>query len=217
MSTVENLNSFFPSRKKLGYFVYQSYALPVYEWSEKAIYPDKRIMCAILKKMAEVFNQSTKILVIRFDLHVKEFSDDNKIISSFNDHIKKIFACEYPNTNAHLIWVREHNKASKQHYHCAILVDGQRVNHPGKLNKLLENAWNIVSEGHFSLPKNCYYLWRHGDNNMLGKIIYRLSYMAKNITKKRFNTHTKRYGISCLNKTKNPHKKEKIKNLPIKM
>lgn len=216
MCAVKNINLYFPLRKKLGYFLYQNYALPVYEWSEKAIYPDKIIMCAILKRIVEVFNRSTKILVIRFDLHVKELSDDNQIISSFNNHIKRIFACEYPNMNAHLIWVREHDRASKQHYHCAMLVDGQRVNHPGKLNRLLEDAWNTVSEGHFSLPENCYYLWRYGDNHMLGKIIYRLSYMAKNTTKKRFNPKTKRYGIFCLKNIKGSHKKEKTNNLPIK-
>lgn len=216
MGTIEHRIPFFSCRKKTGCFLYQSYALPVYEWREKAIYPDKRIMCAILKKIIEVFHQSTKILVIRFDLHVKELSEDNKIISVFNSHIKKIFACKYPNTNAHLIWVREHNRASKQHYHCAMLVDGQRVNHPGKLNKLLRNAWNTVSEGHFSLPENCYYLWRHGDNHMLGEIIYRLSYMAKNITKKRFNPKIKRYGTSCVNSMGDYAKKGK-NHLPIKI
>lgn len=209
-------NYFTLSKKKLGYFVYQHYALPVYEWIQRGIHPDKRIMTSILEKVSEVFNQSKKILVVRFDLHVKEYSENNRVISIFNQHIEHSIAHNYPNLNIHIIWVREHGKAPKQHYHCAVLVDGQKINHPAKLNRLLENAWKITSEGYFSIPDNCYYLWKYGDNHMLGAIIYRLSYMAKNITKKRFNPKTKRYGFRCLTKTIGHQKKNKINNLPIK-
>ena len=174
-------------------------------------------MHSMLRWVAKVFNQSKKILVIRFDLHVKEYTEDNKVISLFNKEIENLIAREYSNLNAHIIWVREHGKSPKQHYHCAMLVDGQKVNHPGKLNKLIEDAWSKSSEGHFSLPDNCYYLWRYGDNHMLGAIIYRLSYMAKNITKKRFNPKTKRYGFRCLTKNKGHQKRDEINRLPIKI
>ncbi|HCR3199142.1 TPA: inovirus-type Gp2 protein, partial [Morganella morganii] len=208
-------NYFTLSKKKLGYFAYQHYALPVYEWIQRGIRSDKRIMTSILEKVSEVFSQSKKILVVRFDLHVKEYSENNQVISLFNQRIERSIVHNYPNLNIHIIWIREHGKASKQHYHCAILVDGQRINHPAKLNRLLESAWKITSDGHFSIPDNCYYLWKYGDNHMLGKIIYRLSYMAKNITKKRFNSKTKRYGIRRLTKNKKYHKDVKSKTLPI--
>lgn len=182
------------SRTKLGSFLYQNHALPVYEWPQRMIRPEPKIMRSILDTVLEIFSRSTKVLVVRFDLHVKEHSETNLIMSKFSKVLTKTLHKYYANTWFHLIWVREHGHSPYQHYHCALMANGQKINHPGKLNKLMALCWYEVSGGTFSLPTNCYYLWQLGNNKLFGHIIYRLSYLAKNTTKKRFNKNTKRHG-----------------------
>lgn len=194
MANSNSAEVFQVSRNKLGYFLYQNYALPVYEWSQCKIIPEPKIMLSILDTVLEVFSRSTKVLVVRFDLHVKEHSETNLILSKFSKMLTKILHRNYSKTWFHLIWVREHGHSPCQHYHCVLMANGQKINHPGKLNKLMAMCWYEVSGGTFILPINCYYLWQLGNNKLFGKVIYRLSYLAKNTTKKRFNMYTKRHG-----------------------
>lgn len=194
MPTRNSSNDFQVSRTKLGSFLYQNHALPVYEWPQRMIHPEPKIMRSILDTVIEIFSQSTKVLVVRFDLHVKEHSETNLIMSQFSKVLTQTLHKNYANTWFHLIWVREHGRSPCQHYHCVLITDGQKINHPGKLNKLMALCWHEISGGTYSLPTNCYYLWQVGNNKLFGQIIYRLSYLAKNITKKRFNTSTKRHG-----------------------
>lgn len=194
MPTSNPIDVFQVSRKKLGSFLYQNYVLPVYEWPQRMISPDPKIMRRILDTVTEIFSQSTKVLVVRFDLHVREHSETNLIMSQFSQELTKTLQYHYADIWFHLIWVREHGRSPCQHYHCVLMANGQKINHPGKLNKLMPLCWQKVSGGTFSLPANCYYLWQIGNNKLFGKIIYRLSYLAKNITKKRFNSNTKRHG-----------------------
>ena len=215
MASITSSGLFQVSRKKLGYFFYQDHALPVYEWSQHMIHPEPKIMRSILDTVLEIFSRSTKVLVVRFDLHVKEHSETNLIISQFSKMLTKKLHNNYAKTWFHLIWVREHGNSPCQHYHCVLMVNGQKINHPGKLDKFIEQCWYEVSEGTFSLPKNCYYFWQLGDNRLFGQIIYRLSYLAKNTTKKRFNMYTKRHGNRRILGSQQKKKKSLSQVLPI--
>ncbi len=198
MSTSTPMNPFQISRKKLGAFIYQGYALPVYEWPQRAVYPEPKIMRGMMDCLTEIFSQSTKVLVLRFDLHVKEHSESNQVISQFSQTLASTLKKQYPGTWFHLMWVREHGRSTKQHYHCMLMANGQKIQHPAKLIPMIDECWQTSSEGTFSLPSNSYYFWKRGESHLLGLIIYRLSYLAKNITKKRFNIKTRRYGNRCL-------------------
>lgn len=198
MSTSTPMNPFQISRKKLGAFIYQGYALPVYEWPQRTVYPEPKIMRAMMDCLTEIFSQSTKVLVLRFDLHVKEHSESNQVISQFSQTLASTLNKQYPGTWFHLMWVREHGRSPKQHYHCVLMANGQKIQHPAKLIPMIDECWQTSSGGSLSLPSNCYYFWKRGESHLLGLIIYRLSYLAKNITKKRFNIKTRRYGNRCL-------------------
>jgi len=215
MASSNSAGIFQVSRKKLGYFLHQNYALPVYEWSQCMIRPEPKIMRSILDTVLEMFSRSTKVLVVRFDLHVKEHSETNLILSKFSKMLTKILYKNYAKTWFHLIWVREHGHSPCQHYHCVLLANGHKVNHPGKLNKLMAMCWHEVSGGTFSLPANCYYLWQPGNNKLFGQIIYRLSYLAKNTTKKRFNMYTKRHGNRRISGDQQKQKKSLTQLLPM--
>lgn len=215
MANSNSAEMFQVSRNKLGYFLYQNHALPVYEWSRCMIRPEPKIMRSILDTVLEMFSRSTKVLVVRFDLHVKEHSEKNLILSKFSKMLTKNLHKNYAKIWFHLIWVREHGHSLCQHYHCVLIANGQKINHPGKLNKLMEMCWHEVSGGTFSLPENCYYLWQLGNNKLFGQIIYRLSYLAKNKTKKRFNMYTKRHGNRRISGDKQKTKKSLTQLLPM--
>jgi len=72
----------------------------------------------MMDAVTEMFSQSTKVLVICFDLHVKEHSGSNKVISRFSQTLTNKLKKQYPETWFHLMWVREHGRSPKQHYHC---------------------------------------------------------------------------------------------------
>lgn len=201
MSTSISMNPFQISRIKLGAFIYQGYALPVYEWPQRTVYPEPKIMRAMMDCLTEIFSQSTKVLVLRFDLHVKEHSESNQVISQFSQTLASTLKKQYPSTWFHLMWVREHGRSPKQHYHGVLMANGQKIQYPAKIIPMIEKCWQTSSGGTFSLPSNSYYFWKHGDSHLLGLIIYRLSYLAKNTTKKRFNIKTRRYGHRCISAT----------------
>ncbi|WP_431623942.1 YagK/YfjJ domain-containing protein [Enterobacter quasihormaechei] len=155
-------------------------------------------MRAMMDCLTEIFSQSTKVLVVRFDLHVKEHSESNQVISQFSQILTSKLKKHYTGTWFHLMWVREHGRSPKQHYHCVLMANGQKIQHPAKLIPMIDECWQASAGGAFSLPSNSYYFWKRGDSHLLGLIIYRLSYLAKNITKKRFNIKTRRYGARSI-------------------
>lgn len=141
MSTSTSMNPFQISRKKLGAFIYQGYALPVYEWPQRAVYPEPKIMRAMMDCLTEIFSQSTKVLVLRFDLHVKEHSESNQVISQLSQTLASTLKKQYPGTWFHLMWVREHGRSPKQHYHCVLMANGQKIQHPAKLIPMIDECW----------------------------------------------------------------------------
>ncbi len=78
---------------------------------------------SILDTVLEMFSRSTKVLVVRFDLHVKEHSETNLILSNFSKMLTKTLYKNYAKTWFHLIWVREHGHSPCQHYHCVLLAN----------------------------------------------------------------------------------------------
>ncbi|WP_241586547.1 YagK/YfjJ domain-containing protein [Rosenbergiella epipactidis] len=200
MSVQDSANPFIIQRCKISHAKYQDYVLPVYAWLKHNIYPDKRILNSMLKALIEACGRSTKVLVVRFDLHVREYSENNSVISQFSQKYSLLLEKEYPKAWCKLIWAREHGRSPRQHYHCVLLINGQKVHHPKKLMDKTKMLWTSTTGGLLSLPTNCYYLWKRGDMAMFGRIVYRLSYLAKNITKKRINPQVKRFGCQTITK-----------------
>ena len=38
-------------------------------------------------------------------------------------------------------WVREQERAKKQHYHVVLFLDGNKIQHPKKLNAIIKEMW----------------------------------------------------------------------------
>ncbi|MCP9269085.1 inovirus Gp2 family protein [Xenorhabdus sp. XENO-1] len=193
---VSMASSFFSCRNKVGFYKYQDHVVPVYEWGDMSIYPVKKIMDSFMGVVCESFSRTSRVMMARFDLRVKEYNENNSVISNFIKLLRKKIN-QYSQAGVlHLVWVREQNKSPRQHYHAAIFTDGHVICHPTNLLKLIEECWITTTGGSLSIPKNCYYDCKRGDGNQVGKMIYRLSYMAKNITKRRFNRNARRFSIA---------------------
>ena len=62
-----------------------------------------------------------RVHIFRFDLHLRQYTDDNRIISILQRRLFKRIKVSYKMKNVGFVWVREQEKAKSQHYHCADL------------------------------------------------------------------------------------------------
>jgi hypothetical protein len=119
-----------------------------------------------------------RVLVVRFDLHLREYSDDNHIISTFMTRQKQRIKRTYKTKDIGSVWAREVEKAKIQHYHCALYIDGDVIQHPRKLLQQIKAKW--FKNGHCHIPNNCfYYIDKNNIKDERVKAIDRLSYLAK--------------------------------------
>ena len=140
-----------------------------------------------------------RILVLRFDLSVNEYSDDNKNLSKFLNQEKQWLRRKYKTKNIGSVWVREQEKSKKQHYHCAFFIDGDKVRHPAKIIKSIKAKW--FKYGHAPVIKNpFYYIHKHNLEDERKRAIERLSYLAKIRGKGYRNPQAKDYQTSRLSR-----------------
>ena len=60
--------------------------------------------------------RTSRFLAVRYDLHLKSYTDDNQVISDFCQQLG-VLRARYPKSFFDIFWVREHDKATAQHYH----------------------------------------------------------------------------------------------------
>jgi hypothetical protein len=95
-------------------------------------------------------------------------------------------------------WVREQESVKKQHYHLALILDGDLIQYPSKINKIFRGKW--LPNGSMYIPKNCFYrIDKHNLKEVREKVIYRVSYNAKSRGKQYRPAQTKN---SCSSRLK---------------
>jgi len=138
-----------------------------------------------------------RLMVYRFDLKVKQYSNNNKVMSNFINRTKQWIKRSYDIDNIGYVWVREHEQSKKLHYHLAIFLDGDKIRYPNKLFKKLKEMWK--PHGHMPTIANPYYfIDKHNQFIVRGEVIYRVSYLAKIRAKGYRHPQTKDYGTSRL-------------------
>ena len=85
-----------------------------------------------------------KVFVYRFDLHVSDYTDNNKIITDFNRRLFKRIKRHYKVKRVGYGWVREMEKSKQQHYHYMLLLDGSKVNEPHEIQGWVIEIWNSL-------------------------------------------------------------------------
>jgi hypothetical protein len=153
----------------------------------------KDIMHGIFKLLGQFYEKSSKLIAIRLELKMKQWSPDNKLVSLFFKQLKRKLCKHYGRCYHGYIWVREQNHATAQHYHTALLVDGHKVRHSNTIKQLAECIWQ---HGYLSLPKCPFYRVHRSQIQRFQALIYRLSYLAKAETKGDRPPAVKDYQIS---------------------
>lgn len=110
----------------------------------------KDIMDSIFTVLREFFERRSKLIAIRIELHLKQWTENNSCVREFFAKLRRQLLKQYGNIYYRYIWVREQDQAKAQHYHAVLLVDGQFVKHPSIIEKIARSIWVY---GYFCLPQ----------------------------------------------------------------
>jgi hypothetical protein len=138
-----------------------------------------------------------RVFVLRFDLHLRQYCDDNKQITTFIKAQVQRIKRKYKTKYVGYVWVREVERSKIQHYHCAFFIDGDKIRNSFALNQQIKAKW--YKNGHRSVvPKPYYFLDKHNMKEAREEVIYRLSYLAKVRGKGYRSAQAKDYSTSRL-------------------
>nr|WP_277345542.1 inovirus-type Gp2 protein [Pseudomaricurvus alkylphenolicus] len=134
----------------------------------------------IKNQLDAMLSHYAKVLMVRLDIRVAEYSGKNEKISRLMNRIKKLLnGKKYDMKTYGYVWVREKEEAAQQHYHLALLLNGHKVRHPGSIISWIEQYLEIRDEPKPFTPKNCYLMIHRGDLEEYKEAFHRLSYFAK--------------------------------------
>lgn len=160
---------------------------------KSGLYTD--MLYKIIEQLTAVQSHHSKMHVIRFDLHLKQDSPTNEIITIFLRRLIKWVKRNYNIIRVGYIWVREQEISPTPHYHFALMLNGREVNKPNRVWSRVSHIWCCLG-GSAYLPKNSYYNVHRGNHDELQAVIYRLSYFAKARGKDKKPMQTKNYSTS---------------------
>lgn len=157
--------------------------------------------CSILdngiKQLIAMINRHSKVLVMRLDVHISERTKLNTNIGLFMDYLKRFIRRTYNSKDVGFIWVRETEKAKKQHYHLCIYLDGNKIRTSFKIIEWAERYLRAKKMTSYR-PKNTFTMVYRGDKHSIDKAIYRMSYLAKIRGKGQVEKHVKNFSSSRL-------------------
>lgn len=151
---------------------------------------------AMINQVDVMLNHHSKIHLIRFDLRMYQYTDNNEIITIFNRRLHKWLKRKYDLKRIGFIWCREQETAKQQHYHFVLMIDGHKVRHPIEILSKAREIWDIHLSGSEFTPKNCYYNLERDNYDSIQYAIWRISYLAKARGKGYKPPQTKNYGTS---------------------
>lgn len=155
------------------------------------------IINRLIQQLDISYSLHKRVLVVRIDLHLEQYTPKNEVISKFINQIKQWISRNYKMKNIGYGWVRELEKAKSQHYHLVLFLDGNRIRYPNKLLRKIKEVW--AKNGHVPTIKHPYYfINKKNYKDERNKVINRISYLAK-IRGKRYRApQTKDYQTSRL-------------------
>ncbi|QDP01813.1 inovirus-type Gp2 protein [Thalassotalea sp. PS06] len=157
----------------------------------------KPMLVSMIYQLDVMLTHHSKVHVLRFDLRLYKYTDDNKIIEVFLRRLKKWLKRKYELKRVGYAWARELETAKNQHYHFALFLNGHKINYPQELIKKILAIASQIDTSAF-IPDNCYYNIKRGDYESIQAAIWRLSYLAKARGKGYKAKQTKNYGTSKL-------------------
>lgn len=143
------------------------------------------MLTATEREMTAMLSNDRKVLMFRFDIHVKEYTPDNKVISDCLNEVKKFIKMYYEDCERiGYIWCREQQTVKHQHYHVFMMVNGSKIDNTFKIFEEIQNISDrtpLLGEPH--IAKNSYIMVNRDDTEAYNDAFYRASYLAKTRTK----------------------------------
>ena len=94
------------------------------------------MLTAIEREMTAMLSNDRKVLMFRFDIHIKEYTPDNKVISDCLKEVKKFIKKNYEDCERiGYVWCREQQTVKHQHYHVFMMVNGSKSDNTFKISK----------------------------------------------------------------------------------
>ena len=190
------------SRMKEHYYCFYNYKeeeLFINSSETKGVYPN--IIEKIVEQLDICLDIHKRVLVVRFDLSLDEYSGDNRTISTFINRQKQRMLKTYGVKNIGHAWKRERETSKAQHYHVALFINGNKIQHPSKLLRQIKAKW--FKRGRCWIPDECFYYLDKSKSNfkqLWGEAIYRLSYLAKTRGTGYKDIQAKNYSVSRLSR-----------------
>lgn len=135
------------------------------------------------REIDAMLSHHDKIFIYRFDIHIHVHSQTNEVISKFRKSYAERVKRYYKTKNVAYVWCREVERSKKQHYHLAVIVDGNKTNVGGALQYMAEEVASL-QDLTIGLCDNPSYLIKRadlakGNYSTYNDAFYRLSYLAK--------------------------------------
>lgn len=165
----------------------------------QGIYPN--IIEKIVEQLDICLDLHKRVLVVRFDLSLDEYSGDNQTISTFINRQKQRMFKTYGVKNIGHAWKREQETSKAQHYHVALFIDGNKIQYPSKLLRQIKAKW--FKHGRCWIPDKCFYYLDKSKSHFIqrrGEAIYRLSYLSKTRGTGYKDAQAKNYSVSRLSR-----------------
>lgn len=158
---------------------------------------DIKMLDRIFDQLLVALTHYSKLLVIRFDIHLNNQLNNNKDISALFQTLKKKLVKAY-STEVGYCWVRERTSHKKTpHYHCVIYFNGHKAKTSHVVFETIKQYCKNINMTHY-FPKNAAYQVYRGDLKSIQQVLVRLSYLAKNETKDKFDKYMITYQLSKL-------------------
>lgn len=140
---------------------------------------DGKILKRILSQLGVMLSKHNKVVVARIDFHQPHYTANNShlngVLQTFSNYVKR----HYGVSRVGYCWVREQERAKAQHYHLALMFDGNRIKHPRKLLEHIGEKWAFYTDGTFHIPKAPIHRLTRDNGEAISKAVYHLSYLAK--------------------------------------
>lgn len=150
----------------------------------------------IQNRVNYALSRHAKVMVVRYDLHFpadKAYSGHGEYIRSFQNKLRQNLRRR--KLDPVDLWVREQNISLNPHYHCFLLLDGNKVQSIYAVLPLAERLWaSTIGDDRNGLVQRCRKNW-DGSKSINGCRLTRidqglyyqcqdwLSYLAKEYTK----------------------------------
>ena len=165
----------------------------------------------IQKRIDYSLSRHAKVMVVRYDLHFpadKVYTGHGGYIRSFHNKLRQNLRRR--RLDPIDLWVREQNASLNPHYHCFLLLDGNKVQSIYAILPLAEKLWaSTIQNDREGLVHYCSKNW-DGSKSINGCRLTRtdqdlyyecqdwLGYLAKEYTKGNAPPHMREYGGSRL-------------------